>query len=84
MFAFEDAINETKGLGDGATMIRVNSAMIPAIIACVEEWRLTNFPVNPTPETFPATPISASMQVIAWLIAEISALFREAEDIPNA
>ena len=84
VFAFEDAVEATRGLGDSATPMRVNSAMIPAIIACVEEWRLTNFPAHPTPDTFPATPVAASMQLIGWLITEITVLFREAEEVPNA
>jgi hypothetical protein len=63
---------------------RINYALLPGILACVEEWRLGNIPANPTPETFPSTPLISSAQLLSWLIEEISKLFAEAEDIPNA
>ena len=83
VFAFQDAIATAQELGGTATVIQVNSSMIPGIIACVEEWKLENFPAHPTPDNFPATPIAASMKLIAWLVTEVSALFRESEEIPN-
>ncbi len=83
VFAFEDALGAAREQGENATVLRANAALLPGVIACVEEWHLANFPEHPTPETFPATPARASAQVVAWLVGEIGKLFSEAEEVPN-
>ena len=79
--AFEDAIDAVRALEDPSTQ-RVNYTLLPAVLMCVEKWELEGLG-NP-PDPFPATPAQASAQLLAWLVGEVSALFREAEDVPNA
>lgn len=84
VFAFGDGMEAVRALGETPNLLKARAAMLPGIIACVEEWKLEGFPSTPTPETFPATPVRSAAQLIAWLTGEISALFDEANEIPNA
>lgn len=84
VFAFGDALNAVDALGENPTILHVRATQLPGVLACVEEWKLENFPSNVTVDSFPATPPKSCAQLIAWLIGEISTLFREAEEIPNA
>lgn len=59
-------------------------ALLPGILACVQEWRLEGVPERPTVETFPVRPREDAARLIAWLITEITELYREASDVPNA
>ena len=59
-------------------------ALLPGVLACVEKWELAGFPKAVTPETFPATPFTESSRLMALLIREIAAQFREADESPNA
>lgn len=61
----------------------VDEAMLPAIVACVEKWELSNFPDTVTPETFPATPRKESHELIKWLFSEIYRVFIGETEIPN-
>lgn len=58
-------------------------ALLPGLCACVEDWKLQDFPTRVTLETFPATPRKASAQLIGWLIAEINRLVAEDEAPPK-
>lgn len=82
VFAFQDAIEAAKRAE--SSVMASNAAWLPGILACVEAWELENFPRNPTPETFPATPPGSSARLIAWLIGEIGGLFQESDPDPNA
>lgn len=77
-FAIEDALTVARSLGE-ASEARFNYALLPGILACVERWELGNFPAEPTVDTWPATPRSASAQLIAWLITEIVKLYEATE-----
>ncbi len=66
------------------TRPRINYALLPGVFGCVEKWALDGVPELPTPETFPSTPLVSSAQLLSWLVGEISKLFEEAEEIPNA
>jgi len=83
VFAFQDALDAARsaGVDNGA---KVNHALLPGIIACVEAWNLQRFPTTVTPETFPATPPGDSAKLVAWLVKELTGLFEDAETIPNA
>lgn len=59
-------------------------ALLPGVLACVEKWDLANFPKTVTPDTFPATPFTESSRLMALLIREIAAQFRDADEAPNA
>ena len=80
----EKMIRERRGLDDGATWGQVQSISAPAVFACVEKWDLSGFPDMFSPEKFPMTPRAASIGLMTWLITEITALFTEAEEAPNA
>jgi len=54
--------------------------MLPGIMSCVSEWKLENF----DPQNFPATPRQSRVRLFAWLITEITNLYKEADEIPNA
>ena len=83
--AFEDAIESVRTLGDTATMSKIRYAFLPGVLACVESWDLNGgFPKPPALDNFPSTPKAPVGELIEWLIAEISALYRESEDVPLA
>ena len=82
-FAFEDAISAAEVLGE-ASQSRINYALLPGILACVEEWHLDGVNGTTTIENFPATPRRASAELVAWLVREIIALYQEAETVPLA
>jgi hypothetical protein len=84
VFAIQDALAEAGELGPDSNVMRYNRAILPGVLECVEKWGLKNFPKDPTPDTFPATPSLASANLVAWLISEISELFNEAEPDPEA
>jgi hypothetical protein len=80
--AVESAIRKGQALGDEGTHLQFDNVLLPAVLACVQEWNIAGVD-NPTPETFPATPRTASAELIAWLIGEVMALYKDAEELPN-
>jgi hypothetical protein len=82
VFAFQDALEGIKALGDDANYLRVQFAALPGILKCVEEWHLERVPEHPTEDTFPATPIRPAAELVSWLFAEISKLNEEADNVP--
>lgn len=61
----------------------VDETMLPAICACVQEWRLSNFPEFVTPDTFPASPRKESHELIRWLFSEIYKVYIGEIAVPN-
>jgi len=55
------------------------NAILPGIMACVTEWNLEGL----DKDNFPATPKQSRIELISWLITEISKLYKEADEIPN-
>jgi len=83
--AFEDALESVRALGDTATLSKIRYAFLPGVLACVESWSLNGgFPERPALDTFPSTPKAPIGELIEWLIAEVSALYRDSEDVPLA
>ena len=78
---FEDAIDAVRALEDPSQQ-RVNYTLLPAVLTCVEKWELEGLGDPPSP--FPATPLVASARLLAWLVQEVSRLFNEADEVPNA
>lgn len=78
--AFENAIGSTR---EGQGLTEANHLCVPGILKCAEEWRLANFPEQPTADTWPATPRKSSAELIAWLVEEITEVYKEAEPDPN-
>jgi hypothetical protein len=79
--AFEDAIDAVNAL-EKPSQHRLNYTLLPAVLGCVEKWELEGLGDPPSP--FPATPSVASARLITWLIREVTALFQEADEVPNA
>lgn len=82
--AFEDAINAARESGAETTAAKYSYLILPGICACIEKWNLAGLPENMSPEQFPGSPKVESISLMAWLIAEISKLYNEAETVPNA
>ena len=61
--------------------LQVNEVYGEAILDCVEEWNLEGIE-NP-PEYLPGTPGISAGKLSSWLIKEITALFKEDEEVPN-
>lgn len=56
------------------------NAVLPGILACVNEWNLEGL----DKDNFPATPKVSRIELLSWLMGEISKLYNEADEIPNA
>jgi hypothetical protein len=82
VFAVEDALQAAREL-NGASQARLNFAILPGILACVEEWELEGLGRPVTLETFPATPVRASAELVGWLVEEVVKAYRGEEVIPN-
>jgi len=57
--------------------------LLPGLCAMVEEWHLIGLGAL-TPETWPASPLKDSFELIGWLMAEAGRLMAGAEEVPNA
>ena len=77
--SWEKAIRSAQMNPDTATFTDLNYAILPGICACVEKWELEGID-NPTPETFPATPRKQSIELITWLMNEISRIYNGEEE----
>jgi len=66
------------------TAAKFTNAWLPGVLACVEKFNLVGFPENVGIDNFPATPKISSASLLAWLIAEITQLYQEADEVPNA
>lgn len=83
-FAFEDAINAVGSVRETGSMARIRYALLPGILACVEEWHLDKFPERPALDNFPSSPRQSIAELIDWLVGEIGKLYQESEDVPLA
>lgn len=82
--AIEATIKQIEGGENGKTWLSVVDGMqLPAVLACVEKWELSNFPANVTADTFPASPRADSHKLIAWLFAEVFKVYIGEAEIPN-
>ena len=72
--AWEKAIRNAQSIGGEGTLTDYNYAVLPGICACVEKWELEGID-NPTPDTFPATPRKDSVELITWLMNEVSRIY---------
>ena len=82
LLAWRTAIDNARDAGDS---VRANAALIPGIIACVEQWQLGgDFPASVTAETFPSSPVRVAVALIGALTDAISAVMIEEDDYPNS
>jgi len=72
--AWEKCIRVAQNNTEASTLTDFNYAILPGICACVEKWELEGID-NPTPETFPATPRKQSIELITWLMTEVSRVY---------
>lgn len=79
----ESEIRRPPGQPNNVWLSVNNIKQLPAIIACVEEWHIQNFPDNPTNETFPFSPRKKSDELIAHLFREIWKVYIGEAQIPN-
>jgi hypothetical protein len=77
--SWEKAIRSIQERADYATVTDVNYALLPGICACVEKWELDGLG-DLTPDTFPASPRKQSIELINWIISEISAIYSGEEE----
>ena len=80
----EAAFEPLKNIPDSGQvyLTALDKPQIPAILACVEKWELTDFPA-PTLETFPMTPRKATHDLIAWIFGELRRIYIGELDTPN-
>jgi len=83
-FAFEDALAAVQEIRESGSMARMRYAILPGILACVEAWHLEKLPEQPALDSFPSTPRKSVAELIDWLTLEITALYRESDDVPLA
>jgi len=81
--AFEEAIENIKDNKNENINLAITSKLVPGICACVESWNLEGLQ-NVSQSNYPATPKLASAELTSWLVSEITKLYQEAEEIPNA
>lgn len=77
----EAALSEVRGREE-VSKSEVDALLLPALLECVQEWRLENFPQGVNVDNFPATPRRPSAELIAWLLTEVTELYVEAEAVP--
>jgi hypothetical protein len=73
---FERAIREKKANEEQD----LGELLLPLFIESVEKWELKNFPEKPTVETWPGSPRAAAGELIAFLIGEITQIYKGSED----
>lgn len=59
------------------------TAVVPGCLAAVEKWSLKGIQEGITLESIPLKPHKARAEFVAWLVAEVEALYADAVDLPN-
>lgn len=78
--AWEDAIAAAQPhKGDDK---RYFAALLPGLLACVDEWKLENFVQHVTADTFPASPRKDADQLVVWLVKNIKTIWR-GDEVPD-
>lgn len=94
LLAWKSAVDEAQRLTDAARSAgdsisleqatAINVAWQRGICTIVRAWRVQNLPQSIVAENFPQTPTKAARDLRGWLIREISRLFDDEEELPNA
>ncbi|MBW2570278.1 MAG: hypothetical protein JRE47_13175 [Deltaproteobacteria bacterium] len=97
VFAIEDALDETAKT-DPSSFLAMNAkegvelswpsrrtyAYLPAIIACIDDYDLKDFPDNVTKDTWPLSPRDDASILVSKLFSELIMIYRgEVEEVPN-
>ena len=81
----EQMFKERGELPDKPTWGQVQAVTAPAVFACVEKWDMPAKQQAVLEQgRYPMTPRAESIEFMNWLLTEITALFVEAEEAPNA
>jgi len=62
---------------------QLDKPKLPALLACVEKWNLSDFPDSVTVDTFPMTPRKAAHELIETIFDEIRKVFNGELQVPN-
>ena len=79
---FEDARSKAFAFREDAQMTKMYKTFVPGILACVAEWKLDsgkNYAVEP----FPSTPIRRCIEMIFWMVDQITTIINGEETDPN-
>lgn len=80
----EAGMKQPEADADGKYWLSAEDGMeLPAIIACVEKWELSNMPEKITADNFPASPRKDSHALISWLFKEIMNVYAGEALVPN-
>jgi len=71
------------GIGKLESPTQVDGHVVAFLVRHVEEWHIDGVPVEPTLETFPASPRRASAQLIAWIVNELTKIYTGDRPDPN-
>ena len=72
--------------GERFSLVRARALYLPAVLLCVKEWKLENFPLNGNGakmEEFPMTPVSDVSDLLQWTFNEIVKIYNGASEVPN-
>ncbi len=56
---------------------------LPALLACVEAWNISNFPEKVSVETFPLTPRREAHNLVVKIFDAIKDIYNGEQEIPN-
>ena len=83
--AYEYALADyRKALDKGGGLSAQNEALLPVIFDAVMRSELKGCPESMTLANFPTRPRQERANLIAWLVEQVSTLYKESQDIPNA
>lgn len=69
--------------GGVVALTSLDKPRLAAILACVKEWKLENYPVPTSMETFTLSPRRATHQLIDYIFNHILLVYNGEIDIPN-
>jgi hypothetical protein len=82
--AIEAGMKPLDGGEDGKVFLsQIDSQQLPAVVACVTKWDVTNIPEQVTADTFPASPRKESHALIEYLYREVLKVYFGELEIPN-
>ena len=82
--SIEAAIYDVPEVNDGKVKLTsLDKPRIPALLACVEKWELSNFPEDLSIETFPLSPRRETHNLIDRIFSEIAKVYNGEQEIPN-
>ena len=80
----EQGMKPIDGGEDGKVFLsQIDANQLPAVIACVEKWDVTNIPENATLDNFPASPRKASHDLVDHIWREVLKVYLGEATIPN-